>query len=32
MKHVRVYEDSMELSVILNSDGIKINVDVNVKN
>ena len=30
--HVGVYVDQIKLSVITNSDGMKINVDVNVKN
>ena len=32
MKLVNVYVDQMELSVIVNNDGMKINVGVNVKN
>ena len=32
MKLVNVYVDYIKLFVIVNSDGIKINVDVNVKN
>ena len=31
MKPVSVYVDQMELSVIVNNDGMKINVGVNVK-
>ena len=32
MKNVSVNVDQMQLSVIINNDGIKINVDINVKN
>ena len=32
MKNVNVNVDQMQLFVIINNDGIKINVDVNVKN
>ena len=32
MKHVSVYLDQMQLFVIINKDGIRINADVNVKN
>ena len=32
MKNVSANVDQMELFVIINDDGIKINVDVNVKN
>ena len=32
MKLVNVYVDYIKLFVIVNNDGIKINVDVNVKN
>ena len=32
MKRVSVYVDKIELFVILNNDGMKINVGVNVKN
>ena len=32
MNHLSVYVDKIKLFVIPNNDGIKINVDVNVKN
>ena len=32
MNHVNVYADKMQLFVIINKDGMKINVAVNVKN
>ena len=32
MKNVNLNVDQMQLFVIINNDGIKINVDVNVKN
>ena len=32
MKNVSAYVDQMKLLVIINKDGIKINVDMNVKN
>ena len=32
MKNVNVNVDQMQLFVIINNDGIKVNVDVNVKN
>ena len=32
MKHASVNVDQMQLFVIINNNGIKINVDVNVKN
>ena len=32
MRHVNAYVDQMELFVIVSNDGMKINVDVNVKN
>ena len=32
MKHVSVNVDQMQLLVIINNVGIKVNVDVNVKN
>ena len=32
MKHVNVYVDQIKLFVTTKKDGIKINVDVNVKN
>ena len=32
MKNVSAYVDQMKLFVIINKDGIKINVDMNVKN
>ena len=32
MKNVSAYIDQMQLFVIINKNGIKINVDVNVKN
>ena len=32
MNHVRAYVDQTKVFVIINKNGIKINVDVNVKN
>ena len=32
MKNVNVHVDYMQLFVVINNDGIKINADVNVKN